>query len=246
MKVLILTLLALAGTIHAADTVFSTILSGSGQDYATAVASDAQGNTYVAGLTYSPDFPVTAGAYQTKFGLTCDAFIAKVGPDGKLIWATYLGGILDDFATGVALDKSGNVWVTGWTRSANFPLVNPIQSTLDGGASDDFDAFVAEFDPTGAKLLFSTFLGGAADDGGASIAAGEVVTGAPPTWTLPVVTVGGMEVPVVSSVLATGTAGLYQITIQLPASVPTGSVAIQASIDGVPTQAGVTILVASQ
>ena len=170
MKTLILTLLALTGTVHAAGTVFSTVLSGSGQDYATSVASDAQGNVYVAGLTYSPDFPVTAGAYQTTFGLTCDAFIAKVGPDGKLIWATYLGGILDDWATGIALDRAGNVWVTGWTRSANFPLVNPIQGVLDGGASDDFDAFVAELDPTGAKLLFSTFLGGAADDGGAGIA----------------------------------------------------------------------------
>ena len=119
----------LSGAVHA-GTVFSSILAGSGQEYATSVASDARGNVYVAGLTYSSDFPVTAGAVQTKFGGTCDAFIAKVGPDGKLIWSTYLGGILDDWATGVALDSAGNVLVTGWTRSANFPLANPIQSTL--------------------------------------------------------------------------------------------------------------------
>ena len=159
-------LCALAGNVHAAGTIFSTILSGGGQDYATAVASDAQGNVYVAGLTYSPDFPVTPGAFQTAFGLTCDAFVAKVGPGGKLLWATYLGGILDDWATGVAVDSAGNVLVTGWTRSANFPLANAIQGTLGNG----FSAFVAKLDPTGSKLLYSTFLGGASNNGAAGIA----------------------------------------------------------------------------
>jgi photosystem II stability/assembly factor-like uncharacterized protein len=134
------------------------------------VASDVQGNVYIAGLTYSPDFPVTPGAFQTKFGGTSDAFIAKIGPDGKLLWATYLGGILDDWATGVALDSAGNVLVAGWTRSPNFPLANPIQSTYNNGASDDYDAFVTKFDPNGTKLLYSTFLGGPRDDGAAGIA----------------------------------------------------------------------------
>jgi uncharacterized protein (TIGR03437 family) len=164
MKKIIVILCALAGTVHAAGTIFSTVLSGLGEDFASAVTSDAQGNTYVVGLTYSPDFPVTPGAYQTTLGLTDDAFVAKIGPDGKVIWATYLGGILDDFATGVAVDSSGNVWVTGYTRSANFPLVNPIQNTQNG-----FVAFVTEFDPTGSKLLYSTFLGGMGETGGAGI-----------------------------------------------------------------------------
>ncbi len=153
-----------------AGPVFSAVVGGSGQDYATSVASDAQGNTYVAGLTYSPDFPVTPGAAQTTFGGTCDAFIAKLDPDGKLIWATYLGGLLDDWATGIALDSAGNVWVTGYTRSANFPLVNPIQSALDNGASDDFDAFVAKLSNDGSQLYYSTYLGGPQDDGGVGIA----------------------------------------------------------------------------
>jgi uncharacterized protein (TIGR03437 family) len=155
---------------NAAGTRFSTVFGGLGQDYASAVTTDAQGNVYVAGLTYSSDFPVTAGAFQTKFGGTCDAFVTKFGSDGAMLWATFLGGILDDWATGIALDGAGNVLVTGWTRSANFPLANAIQSTLDNGASDDYDAFVAKLDPTGSKLLYSTFLGGAADDGAAGIA----------------------------------------------------------------------------
>lgn len=159
-----------ASAAHAGP-VFSALLGGSGQDYATSVASDPQGNTYVAGLTYSPDFPVTPGAAQTTFGGTSDAFIAKLDPDGRLIWATYLGGILDDWATGIAVDTAGNVWVTGYTRSANFPLVNPIQSTLDNGASDDYDAFVAKLSNDGSRLYYSSFLGGPDDDGGVGIAA---------------------------------------------------------------------------
>jgi uncharacterized protein (TIGR03437 family) len=159
-----------AGSVHAAAPVFAALLGGSGQDFALSVTSDAQGNTYVAGLTYSPDFPVTTGAAQTKFGGTCDAFVAKLGPDGKRIWSTYLGGILDDWATGVALDSAGNVLVSGYTRSPNFPLVNPIQSVYNNGVSDDFDGFVAKFDPNGSKLLYSTFLGGTGIDGADGIA----------------------------------------------------------------------------
>jgi hypothetical protein len=87
-------LMLAAGAAQASGPVFSATLGGSGQDFALAVTSDAQGNTYVAGLTYSPDFPVTPQAFQTKFGQTCDAFVAKLGPDGKVIWSTYLGGIL--------------------------------------------------------------------------------------------------------------------------------------------------------
>src|SRR5450631_3445884 len=160
----------LAGTVHAAGPVFAALLGGSGQDFATSVASDAQGNTYVAGLTYSPDFRVTTGAVQTKFGGTCDAFVAKLGPDGKVIWSTYLGGILDDWATGVTLDGDGNVLVAGYTRSGNFPLLHPVKSTLNGLNADDYDAFVAKLDPNGSKLLYSTFLGGPMDDGAAGIA----------------------------------------------------------------------------
>src|ERR1019366_8861887 len=159
-----------AGTGHAAGPVFAALLGGSGQDFATSVTSDAQGNVYVAGLTYSPDFRVTAGGGQTKFGGTCAAFVAQLGPDGKGIWSTYLGGILDDWATGVALDGAGNVLVTGYTRSGNFPLVNPVKSTLNGVNADDYDAFVAKLDPNGSKLLYSTFLGGPLDDGAAGIA----------------------------------------------------------------------------
>jgi hypothetical protein len=89
-------LLSTAGISHAASPNFTAILGGGGQDFALAVTTDAAGATYVAGLTYSPDFHVTPGAFQTKMGGTCDAFIAKFAPDGTLVWSTYVGGILDD------------------------------------------------------------------------------------------------------------------------------------------------------
>jgi uncharacterized protein (TIGR03437 family) len=149
---------------------FTGILGGSGQDFATSVAADAQGNTYVAGQTYSSDFHVTPGAFQTTFGGTRDAFVAKFNADGTLAWSTYLGGILDDWATGVGVDASGNVVVTGWSRSANFPILNSLQP-LSGGMiinhepTDAYDGFVAKLTPDGKQLVFSTFIGGEGDDG---------------------------------------------------------------------------------
>ena len=143
------------------------------QDYAAAVATDAQGNVYVAGLTYSPDFRVTAAALQSKIGSVgaSDAFVAKFAPDGTLLWSTYLGGCCDDWATGVAVDAAGNVLVTGWTRSADFPVVRATQAALNNGVSPArYDAFVAKLDPNGSKLLYSTFLGGSGDDGASGLA----------------------------------------------------------------------------
>ena len=77
---------------------FAALMGGSGQDYAAAVAADALGSVYIAGQTYSPDFPVTPGALQTQPGGSSDAFVAKFAPDGTLLWSTYLGGSGDDVA----------------------------------------------------------------------------------------------------------------------------------------------------
>src|ERR1022692_3244344 len=131
-------------TAHAAG--FSAILGGAGQDYAAAVATDSKGNVYVAGRTYSADFPTTPGALQAKIGSVgpSDAFVAKFTRDGVLLWSTFLGGSGDDWASGVAVDVAGNVLVTGWTRSADFPVFHAFHGTLNNGApSTLFDAFVA-------------------------------------------------------------------------------------------------------
>ena len=154
---------------HAAGPGWAAILGGT--DYAAAVTTDPLGNVYVAGSTSSPDFQVTPGALQTKFGGSSDAFVAKFAPDGRLLWATYLGGTAQDWATGVAVDAAGNVLVAGVTRSADFPVFHAFQATLNNGASLAYhDAFVAKLDPTGAKLLYSTFLGGDSQDGAYGLA----------------------------------------------------------------------------
>ena len=163
-------------TIAHAGTNFAAVFGGSGQDYAASVASDSAGNTYIAGLTYSPDLPVTPGAFQSTMGgnytlanpssIQSDAFVAKFSPTGTLIWATFLGGSGDDYATGIGVDSSGNVVVTGWTRSLDFPVLNAVQATNKGG----WDAFVSKLDPTGSKLIYSTYLGSPGDDGSYGLA----------------------------------------------------------------------------
>src|SRR5580698_10292605 len=169
-------LVALCSMAHAAGTNFAVVFGGSGQDYAASVASDSAGNTYVAGLTYSPDLQVTPSAFQTTIGgngtlanpnsIASDAFVAKFAPDGTLIWSTFLGGSADDYATGVGVDAAGYVLVTGWTRSLDFPVLNAAQATNKGG----WDAFVAKLDPTGSKLIYSTYLGSPSDDGAYALA----------------------------------------------------------------------------
>jgi hypothetical protein len=105
--------------------LYSTYLGGSGVDLGNAVAVDSSGAAYVAGYTYSTDFPVVGGL-QTSLGGDCDAFLAKLGPGGtSLLYATYLGGSGADTASGVALDAEGNVYLAGWTLSSNFPVVTP-------------------------------------------------------------------------------------------------------------------------
>src|ERR1700722_3549837 len=100
---------------------FSTYLGGSGNDSSRAIAVDAAGNAYVAGLTESANFPVTTGAYDTTFTGPQDGFVAKFNPSGGLVWATYLGGSGYQGIQAIAVDGSGNVYVTGNTTSSGFP-----------------------------------------------------------------------------------------------------------------------------
>ena len=105
--------------------LFSTYMGGSGVDVGNAIALDPSGSIYVAGYTYSTDFPVTDGALQLTNTGACDAFLFKLSPTGDtLLYATYLGGTGADTASGVALDVGGNVYLGGWTFSVNFPAVH--------------------------------------------------------------------------------------------------------------------------
>jgi len=170
--------------------IYSTYLSGKngagGGDSGFAVAIDPAGNAYITGETKSPDFPATAGAYDTQCGTDglcnptqyCDingcrlislpdVFVAKINPGlsgaASLIYSTYLGGESYDEGHGIAVDRFGNAYVTGYTISTAFPQVNALQSIMGS------NAFVTELNPSGSGLLFSTYFGGSGTDYGNGI-----------------------------------------------------------------------------
>jgi hypothetical protein len=127
---------------------------------------DGAGNAYVTGQTVSTDFPTSNPLQPTNHG-NYDAFVAALDPTGTtLLYSTYLGGGLNDLGVGIAVDGAGNAYVTGQTLSTDFPTSNPLQPTNYGIN----DAFVAALDPTGATLLYSTYLGGSLNDEGVGIA----------------------------------------------------------------------------
>ena len=146
--------------------VYSTFLGGNVSDLAGGIALDGVGNVYVAGQTFSKDFPV-ANAFQPTLKGSANAFVSKLNSNGtSLAYSTYLGGSADEFATGIAADSSGNAYVTGFASSTDFPLVGALQSIYGGGNSD---AFLTVMDPNGRPSL-STFLGGVGADQGYAIA----------------------------------------------------------------------------
>jgi uncharacterized protein (TIGR03437 family) len=147
--------------------VYSTYLGGSATDYGTAIAVDATGNAYVTGIVTSDDFPL-ANAMDSTLGSHAvdDVFVTKFNPTGSaLVYSTYLGGGSGDDPYAIAVDKSGNVYITGRTNSSDFPLANAIQSTRFA-----FDMFVTEINPAGSALVFSTFIGGTGSESGRGIA----------------------------------------------------------------------------
>jgi hypothetical protein len=144
--------------------IYSTHLGGSFGDDGAGIAV-ATGAVYVTGSTLSPDFP-TVNALQPMFRLG-DAFVVKLPPEGgSLMYATYLGGSARDSGSGIAVDTAGAAYVTGITRSPDFPTMNPLQPAYAGFS----DAFVAKLGADGAALVYSTYLGGSLADNGLAIA----------------------------------------------------------------------------
>ncbi len=163
---------------------YSTYLGGGGDDQGNGIAVDGSGNAYVVGYTRSSTFP-NQNPYQTYQGggfFGYDAFVTKLSSSGNsLVYSTYLGGGDDDVAVGIAVDGTGNAYVTGHTGSSNFPTQNPYQSTYQGSYDD---AFVAKLSGSGNSLIYSTYLGGVGPDEGFGIAVDDdgnaYVTGG--TW----------------------------------------------------------------
>jgi beta-propeller repeat-containing protein/flagellar hook capping protein FlgD len=145
----------------AADMVWSTFLGGSGSDSPYRVATDSNGDIFVTGTTDSPNYPVSAGAFQSTLKGGQDVFLTKLKGDGtSLLWSTYLGGTSTDNALALAVDGNGNVYVGGVTSSTDLPVTGgAFRRTYSGGG----DGFVAKFTSSGA-LSYLTYLGGYSDD----------------------------------------------------------------------------------
>jgi Beta-propeller repeat len=195
--------------------VYSTFLGSDGVDVGLSIAADVGGNAYVTGGTrraFVPPpipipFPTTLGAFQTlPGGGTCgvapnldscrDAFVAKLGPTGLVLYSTLLGGNADDAGNGIAVDGVGNALLTGFTESVNFPTTaGAFQPALTGMT----DAFVTKLNATGSGLVYSTYLGGTGADMGNAIAldsAGIVhVTGTSGSINFPTTGIGFTSAP---------------------------------------------------
>jgi uncharacterized repeat protein (TIGR02543 family) len=169
--------------------VYSTFLGGNDADVGTHIAVDSAGDAFVSGITRSANFPTTLGVFQPQFGggncggggggggHPCnDGFIAKLNPSGSaLVYSSFLGGSLDDGAFGVAIDGSGDAFITGQTDSSNFPTTpgsfrpKQILACAVGVSPPCLDAFVVKVDPKGTSLIYGTYLGGTGDDSGIGI-----------------------------------------------------------------------------
>lgn len=157
--------------------VYSTYLGGSGSesygDFASGIAVDGSGNAYITGGTSSTDFPLQ-NAFQSANHATegfPTGFLTKINATGSaLVYSTFLGGSTEDQGNAIAVNSSGNAYVTGVTYSTDFPTQNPLQATNHAPGTSAGNAFVTEINPTGSTLVYSTYLGGSAADAGNGIA----------------------------------------------------------------------------
>jgi hypothetical protein len=169
--------------------VYSTYVGGSGGSASNAIAVDASGYAYIAGIAYSADFPVTPGGYQTSLRSKAgSAFVCKMNQAGTaLVYCTFLGGSNDqaggfsgDTAYGLAIDSGGNAYVAGQTTSTDFPITSGAAQTTNTATSpNNGSSFITKLNPSGSALVYSTFLNGAAilslaiDSAGSAYATGD-------------------------------------------------------------------------
>jgi len=156
---LIFTLTLLSAYAHAQKTTlqWATYFGGDTLTYSNNIVKDSSGNLYIAGLTYSDSGIATKGAYKTLGdSANGDAFLAKFSPSGNLLWATYFGGEGSDNEAGLAIDKDGNVCISGWTNSdSGIATSGAYKTKSDIGGNN---AFLVKFSPSGS-LLWGTYYG---------------------------------------------------------------------------------------
>ncbi|MBI2472585.1 MAG: SBBP repeat-containing protein [Planctomycetes bacterium] len=146
------------------STAYSTFIGGNGTDTGWAIAVDSSGNAYISGNTSSADLGTSTSAFQGNKAASDDCFLVKLNSNGGTDtgYCTYLGGSGDDEARGLAVDTSGNAYLTGYTVSNNFPTTSGAYQTSYGGGNRD--GFVTKLNSAGSGLSYSTYLGGSGTD----------------------------------------------------------------------------------
>lgn len=180
--------------------LYSTFLSGSGIDAANGITLDASGDAFVVGTTSSMDFPITTGALQTKNKASqTTGFVTRLNSTGtSLIYSTYFGGSTWTSVNGVAVDGSGNAYLTGGTEDANFPTTPGSYETAAPvkAVGNLSSAFIAKLNPGGTALAYSTYVAGSQTDAGSAIAVnstGEAYVGGNTTSNNFPVTAGAVQ-----------------------------------------------------
>ena len=143
--------------------IYSTYMGWNGDDYITQVRTLDDDNYYVAGVTSSPDFPASEGAYQEEFGFKNDVFISKYtrkGVDHTLQVATFYGGSEEDIITKMKIGLDKNIYICGYTSSLDLPMKNSLKSDYAGG----LDGFVCVLNPMLNDIVYSYYVGGSSDD----------------------------------------------------------------------------------
>ncbi len=151
---------------------YSTFIGGSGSDSGSCIEIDTNGNVYISGLTRdgTTDYPTTPGAYDTTHNGDRDVFVTKLNSAGSsLVYSTFIGGSGYDYGGGIAIDTSGNAYITG--NTVNAPTSYPITTgAYDSTHNGNYDVFVTKLNSAGSSLMYSTFIGGSSDDVGRGIA----------------------------------------------------------------------------
>ena len=143
--------------------VFSTYLGGSQEDQVRDIAVDALGNIFVTGGTVSPDFPTTGGVYDRSHNGNYDVYVAKLDPQGNLVWSTFIGGPNYDRAYAVELDAQGFVYVAGRAGDL-FPVTAGAFQTTFQGSPDVLpygpqDGFLCKLRPNGSAIVWCSYFG---------------------------------------------------------------------------------------
>ena len=150
------------------ESVYSTYVGGTENDAGNAIAIDSARNVYITGSTDSSIFPINHGSTDTSHAGNADAFVVKINTNGtNIVYSEYIGGSRDDIGRGIAVDASGNAFITGETVSTNFPvkMLSSLHLMVGGMTRSSPSS-----GPAGTPFVYSTYLGGSGRDGGYAIA----------------------------------------------------------------------------